>query len=265
MKISVVQAPVAPLVIKENIHWMENTLEEIIKENPDTIVLPELWNTGFAPKELSSLEEDCSEEIRSFLSSFAKKHHVNLIGGSLAQKVGDSWINRAYVYDRKGEEIATYDKAHLFSPSKENEFFTPGSSLCHFSLDDIPCALVTCYDLRFPEWIRLSAMKGTKILFCPAAWGLSRVDHLHILAQARAIENQMFVVVSNCSKAEGYRPLSGGHSVVFAPTGEAILSMDKEPQWQNTELDLSLIDQVKDFFDLWDDRRPKIYKGLDHE
>lgn len=264
MKVSILQAPTIGLDIKENRRWVSQHLNSSLKDKPDLILLPELWNTGYDPRLVHPLEEFEQEDIREELSQFAKQHEVYLIAGSIAYRKEGRLFNHTMVFDRQGKEIANYDKVHLFTGSNEANYFEAGSSVCNFSIDGIPVGLVNCYDLRFPEWIRLSSMGGeAQVLFVPAAWGYSRVYQMHLLARARAAENQLFTVVCNATKAPGHKALSGGQSIVFDPYGRDILSLGTEPGVYSIDLDLSLIKEVKDYLNLWNDRKPELYKGLD--
>ena len=77
-------------------------------------------------------------------------------------------------------------------------------------------ASITCYDLRFGEWVRMAALAGAKILFVPAAWPHPRLAHWQILNRARAIENQLFVVaVNSCGTCDVIRHLAEKQSCLF--------------------------------------------------
>ena len=94
--------------------------------------------------------------------------------------------------------------------------FTPGDHLNVFELDGIKMASITCYDIRFGEWVRMAALAGAQILFVPAAWAEQRRQHWLILNQARAIENQFYVVaVNSCGTTDTVR--FGGSSLIADP------------------------------------------------
>lgn len=264
MRVSILQAPTIALDIKENRRWVRRHLELCLEDRPDVILLPELWNTGYDPQVVHPLKDFEQEDIQKELSQFSRKHQVYLIAGSIAYKKEEKIFNHTMVFDRQGKEIANYDKVHLFTGSNESKYFEAGTSLCNFSIDEIPVGLVNCYDLRFPEWIRLTSMGGkAQVLFVPAAWGYSRVYQMHLLARARATENQLFAVICNATKSPGHRALAGGQSIVFDPYGRDILSMETDPSIASLDLDLSLVKEVRDYLNLWKDRRPELYVGLD--
>ena len=118
---------------------------------------------------------------------------MNIVAGSVSDLRGGHIYNTAYVFDRTGARIAQYDKTHLFSYAREHMFYTAGDTLCLFMLDGRTCALLICYDLRFPELARTLALSGAEVLFIPAQWPKKRRGHWETLLAARAIENQCYV------------------------------------------------------------------------
>ena len=102
-----------------------------------------------------------------------------------------------YTFNRNGELVGEYSKAHLFRLMDEHLYLEAGDEMNRFALDDIEAAGVICYDIRFPEWLRAHALQGAKVLFIPAQWPTPRIDHWKTLLQARAIENQCFVIAVN--------------------------------------------------------------------
>lgn len=86
------------------------------------------------------------------MSSLAKKFNVNIVAGSVAAVRCGKVYNKLMVFNRDGEQIAEYDKLHLFGLMDENKYISPGEKLCLFELDGIKCGAMICYDLRFPNW-----------------------------------------------------------------------------------------------------------------
>ncbi len=175
-----------------------------MQEKPDVLVLPETWNTGFFPaQDLANLADDDGRRVKAELGALAGELGVNLVAGSVANRRGSRVYNTSYIFDRQGCCIASYDKTHLFTPMHEDAAFACGNRLCSFPLDGVSCGIITCYDIRFPELTRSLALRGLDVLFVVAQWPDVRIGHLNCLAQARAIENQMFVAVCNSCGAAG--------------------------------------------------------------
>lgn len=260
MKVAIIQTALVQSQVAKNFEIIGQELEKAVLENPDVIVLPELWNTSFLPSDVREQADINGEKARGFLSSFAEKHEVNIVGGSVTNLRDEMLFNTVYVYDRQGKEIAAYDKAHLFSPAGENDYFTPGEKSVTFTLDGVTCGVVTCYDLRFPEWVRELALAKAQVIFVPAAWPAKRNLHWDTLNRARAIENQLFVVPCNSiGLVNDSEETYGGHSAIIDPWGEYIVEPDSEPGIKVGEIDLQVIEGIRSSINVFNDRRPEIY------
>jgi len=258
MKISLVQPNLILGDVDKNYKMIEEKIREASKENSDVIVLPEMWNTSFFPKNVKELADKNGESTKKLLSDLSKELNVNIVGGSVANLVGDDLYNTAYVFDRKGDEVASYNKVHLFSPSGEHNVFKAGEKLCIFHLDGVKCGLSICYDVRFVEWIRKNALEDIEIFFLPAAWPNKRTLHWDTLNRARAIENQMFVVCTNSVGTAGDMKLAG-HSSIIDPWGEYIVVPDNKEGIKTGEVDFSVIKGIRDSINVFRDRRKELY------
>lgn len=259
MKISVIQMEVAVGNIEANISQLKTQLQQFSPNDmPDVVVLPELWTTGFYPTPISDYADENGDHIQNTLSALAKQYRLNIVGGTVITKKNSAIYNTCHCFNREGVLSAVYSKTHLFSPMGENEHFTPGNDITVFSIDGIKCGIAVCYDLRFPEWIRKLAMADISILFLPAAWPKRRLAHWKILSQARAIENQMFVVTANCA---GRQPTMkcAGHSAIIDPWGEPLAEAGEEPTVLTAELNLDVQREIREKLNVFADRRPELY------
>lgn len=259
MKVSLIQMNVAFGMPRENFEKANRLLLQAAENQPDVIVLPELWNTGFFPKEnLYEQADDYASETRTLCAIFSAEKNVNVLAGSVTERRRNQLFNACYAFDRTGGTVGRYDKTHLFSPMGENLSYTPGDHLGLFQFDDVKCGVEICYDIRFPELTRAMAVKGLDLLFIVAQWPVQRLEHLHALAKARAIENQCFVCVCNgCGEAPDDR-FAGG-SCVFSPIGKELVMADGSEQILNAELDLSSLSALRERFNVFSDRRTDIY------
>jgi len=239
--------------VEINFDTVEKKIRKASESNPDVIVLPEMWNTSFFPENVKELADKNSENSKKLLSKLSKELNVNIVGGSVSNIRDEKLYNTAYIYDRNGKEIASYDKVHLFSPSGEGEVFEKGDKLVTFELDGIKCGIIICYDVRFLEWVRKYALEDIQVLFNPAAWPAKRATHWDTLNRARAIENQMFVV---CVNSIGD---FGGHSAIIDPWGEYLVEPFEEDEIKSAELDFSVIKDIRESINVFRDRRPELY------
>lgn len=260
MKITCIQMDMQLCYPEENFRRATELMEKAMEKAPDVLVLPELWNTGFFPKEdLPALSDRDGARVKQVFGNFAKKHRVNIVAGSVADLRDGKVYNTCYVFDRTGACIAAYDKTHLFSPMDEDQFFTPGNKICRFSLDGISCGVIICYDLRFPELSRSLALDGMDCLFMVAQWPIERIAHMQTLCAARAIENQVFLVCCNSCGTAGITQY-GGHSAVYDPAGKVLAQAEKTQTEICAHLDLSQLTTIGNSIDVFADRRPDLYR-----
>lgn len=258
MKTALIQCALTLGDVESNFQKVEEKIRQAALTEPDVIVLPEMWNTSFFPKQIRELADLNGQRTKKFLSSLTKELQVNIVGGSVARLEKEKLYNTCFVYNRKGEEIAQYDKVHAFSPSGEHQYFTTGNQLTTFTLDGVQCGVIICYDLRFVEWVRMYALAGIDVLFVPAAWPDKRILHWDTLNRARAIENQMFVVcVNSVGKTDTMQ--FGGHSAIIDPWGEYIVSPDEHDEIKRGEIDFSLIKDIRTSINVFEDRKAELY------
>ena len=260
MRISCIQMDMAFARPEENFAKAKQLVRDAMANRPDVLVLPETWNTGFFPKEhLAELaDRDCAR-VRRELGALAAELHVNLAAGSVANVRGGKVYNTACVFDREGNCVAEYDKTHLFTPMGEHVYFTPGDHLCRFRLDGQDCALLICYDIRFPELTRTLTVQGVDVLFVVSQWPRARIPHLRALTVARAIENQMFVACCNSCGDTGETRF-GGSSAVIAPWGETLALAGEEEQIITADCELEALSGIRSSINVFRDRRPELYR-----
>ena len=260
MKISCLQMDMLLGRVEENFTHAEKLIKQAMAENPDVIVLPEAWNTGFFPKQkLSDLCDRDGQQVKERIGALAKQFSVNIVAGSVSNVRQGKVYNTCLVFDREGACIASYDKTHLFTPMGEEGYYTPGDHLCRFTLDGVSCGVIICYDIRFPELTRSLAVQGLDVLFVVSQWPTERISHLQSLTVARAIENQMFVVCCNsCGKAGNTQ--YGGNSMMIDPWGQTIVRAGKTEKVLTAELDLHILKNIRKSIHVFRDRRPELYQ-----
>lgn len=258
MKVAAIQSALVFGNVEQNYALAAEGIEKAAAFGTDIIVLSELWNTSFYPENVYELADHNGQRAKAFLAQAAHRYQVNIVGGSVANIRQGRLYNTTYVLNRQGRLIGEYDKVHLFTPGKEDAAFTAGDKINVFELDGVKMASIICYDLRFGEWVRMAALAGAKVLFVPAAWPALRREHWQILNQARAIENQFFVVAVNSCGLAGTSPF-GGTSLIIDPWGKILEQAGSEPAIIRGELDLSVIDGIRKTINVFRDRRPELY------
>ncbi len=175
---------------------------------------------------LAVRETEGQGPIQQFLAKTAKKHKIWLVGGSipLAGNAANKVRNSCLVYDSSGQQVARYDKIHLFGLNlgaehyKEENSIEPGNQVVVFDSPFGRIGLSICYDLRFPELYR--SMAHVDIIIIPSAFtATTGKAHFETLVRARAIENLAYVI----APAQGGYHLSGrethGDTMIVDPWG----------------------------------------------
>ena len=189
----------------------------------DFIVFPELFTMqllsvieaerpGLAARKLTEF----TPQYLELFTHLAVKYHVNIIGGSQYVVEGDDLFNIAYLFRRNGT-IGKQYKIHITSSERRWWGVAPGNKIEVFETDRGKIGILICYDIEFPELTRIAASKGAKIIFVPfntdERYGYLRVRYC---AQARAIENQLYVAIAGCT---GNLPFVENADIHYAQSG----------------------------------------------
>ena len=165
----------------------------------ELVLFPEMSDTGYAMDVIRAEARPWSEGAVPALQEIARTLSLAIISG-VSEKVGDTIYNAQVVIDSSGAIAAKYRKTHLFAPPpvEEDKCCAPGDALVSVPLGPFQIGLTICYDLRFPELYRALAIEqGANVIVISSAWPFPRIEHQRILAIARAIENQCYIVLAN--------------------------------------------------------------------
>lgn len=258
MKAAICQFGIILKEKEQNIQKAEKRIAESAAKGCEIIFFPELSFTGFSKH--ISLIGDVREETVSQISRFAKMYGI-AIGFGWAEHTGKKARNHYTVIDRKGMVLSDYIKIHPFSYSHEDEYFEGGDRLSRFSFAGMEFGTVICYDLRFPEIFQFLS-RDAHFITVAANWPESRKEHWKCLLQARAIENQVYILGINCVGKQNNLYFSGD-SCIINPNGE-VLDMLSD---QEGLIIVDLTDDVEEFrrkFPVKTDRKEDLYKKLFH-
>ncbi len=202
------------------------------------VVLPEMFSTGFS-MDAVRLAESMDGPSVHWMADTASKHRCILTGSLIIEENG-KYYNRM-IWVQPDGHIHTYDKRHLFAYAKEDKHYTPGETRMIVQANGWRINLQVCYDLRFPVWARNQGDEYD-VLLNVANWPEARILAWKTLLQARAIENQCFVVgvnrIGKDAKGNNYT----GASSVFGPLGETIWQQEGLKQCHTVTLEK---DQVR--------------------
>jgi predicted amidohydrolase len=222
----------------------------------DLVVLPELWTTGaFAYQSFADEAEPLEGPTHDTMAKAASDAGVWLHAGSIPERGTDgSLYNTSLLFSPSGDLTAAYRKIHRFGFDKgEAVLMGAGQDLVTVRLPETTLGLATCYDLRFPELFRGLVDSGAETLLVPAGWPERRRSHWTLLAQARAIENQAFVLACGTAGTHAGVP-QAGHSIVVDPWGEVLAQAGAGEEVLTVEFDPAKAATTREQFPALKDR-----------
>ena len=242
-------------IIQTNLHWEDKstnlqTLEEkinSIKEKTEIVVLPEMFTTGFSmnPKLLAETMEG---ETVQWMKRIAAAKKIILTGSVIIEEAGH-YFNRM-IWMLPNGQYGVYDKRHRFAYAGEDDHYTAGTKRLIASVKGWKINLMVCYDLRFPVWARQTpSLEGEAeydVLIYSANWPAKRIHAWKTLLQARAIENQCYVVGVNRTGKDANDIQYSGESMVIDPMGEVLYTKKDEEDIFTIALDKTHLQNVRE-------------------
>jgi len=241
MRVSIAQMEIVSGDVDNNYKLGMHLIQKAKNQNSDLVLLPEVWTTGFAFKKLG----DLSKTTFSILEEIKKISHNIAICGTYVVKINSKIYNIFYAI-HNGKIIFEYTKSILFSVTGEDRYFEAGSINQNntFDFSDTKIGVSICYELRFPEFFRKSAVNGATIHLHPAIWPMGRVEHWQTLTRARSIENQFYLLTANGCKTSGKWQLAGNSSV-YNPWGEVLVNLQNAVGISTIDIDTNLIENTR--------------------
>ena len=261
LRVALAQMDVALGQPERNIDRARHLVAQAAAEGAHLVVLPELWASGYDLQRAGHYAAPLDRGAFALMADLAQTHQLYVVGTALESNPGGLPFNTAVLCGPTGERLGAYRKVHLWAPMGETEHMTAGDSLPTFDLPWGRLALAVCYDLRFPEMWRRYADAGAQVVVIPAQWPVRRVEHWRLLLQARAVENQFFVVGCNRSGVDPgeIETVFAGHSAAVDPWGRVLAEGGDEPGLFVATLDLEEVDRARRLFPFLADRRPDVY------
>ncbi len=256
----VIQAAAIQFTVKQgdvdaNLAYAREALKRAADKGANLAVLPEMWSTGFAYKNLNELAPRTAGIVDELLE--LSRDLKLVICGSMPEPNGDKVFNTIFLADN-GRLAGVYRKIHLFSLLGEDRAFSGGDQwrLADTTIGKI--GVIICYDLRFPELTRRLALEGARVICVPAQWPKPRQEHWRTLVRARAIENQLFVVSCNACGLIGKLDVFG-MSMIVDPKGEVLAEAGEEECEISAPLDMQAMADWRAQIPCFNDRKPGCY------
>ena len=228
-------------------------LEEKIKsiQHPtQIIVLPEMFNTGFSMKP-EEFAEDMNGPTVEWMKKIAAEKRAIVTGSIMASGVTEDgstqYFNRLIWMLPNGQH-GLYDKRHLFAYADEDKKYTAGTKSLIASVNGWKINLMVCYDLRFPVWARQQSKEDEPefdVLIYVANWPERRVHAWKTLLNARAIENQCYVIGVNRTGNDGNNIYHSGSSMVIDAMGEVLYEKEHEQDVFTITLSKEKLEEIR--------------------
>ena len=242
--------------LQKNLIQAEELIDLAARQGAELVSLPE--NFSFLGEESEKLAqaETIAQESEKFLKTMAQRFQITILGGGFPVPVGnDKVYNTALLIGPNGEELARYEKVHLFDVNvpdgntyRESQTVLAGLKMppVYPSKELGNLGLSVCYDVRFPELYRHLSQMGAEVLFVPAAFtAYTGKDHWQVLLQARAIENTCYVIAPAQTGRHYAMRQTHGHAMIIDPWGMVLADAGDKAGVAIALIDPSRLEQVR--------------------
>lgn len=256
-RLAAVQITTGPDVEK-NLQAIEEQIVLAAQAGANIIALPEVFACYDSQKYLALGKQEMTAQgnLRSRMATWAKDNAVYLIGGTIPvlEPKASKVYPRCYFYNDLGEELGYYDKLHLFDVDiadaqgryRESDMFLSGDEIKVFPTPYGNVGLTICYDLRFPYLYDKLRKAGADIISVVAAFTATTGEaHWQPLLQARAIEQQCYILASNQWGWHDDKRRTFGHSMIVSPWGEVLDQLPEQQGYVLTEVDMTEVTRIR--------------------
>ena len=251
-----------------NIQRAENMIRDAASNGSDVIVLPEMFNCPYENKYFPIYSENYPGKTTKMLASLSKELGVYIIGGSIPEKDDNTIYNTSYIFNREGNVVGKHRKIHLFDIQvengikfKESDTLGYGQDVTVFPTEFCKIGIAICYDMRFPELIRIMALEGAEVIIVPAAFNMTTGPaHWELLVRTRALDNQVYFIAASPARNQSASYHAYGHSSIVNPWGTIISEADEKECIIYGDIDLALVEKVRKELPLLNHRRKDLYE-----
>jgi predicted amidohydrolase len=251
---------------KGNIRKIESTVVKAKEHGADLVVFPELSLTGYVVRDqIYELAERIPGPSTRIIEDSARDNNIYVIFGmpELSEKTTATLHNTAVLVGPEGI-VGKYRKMYLPTHSifEEKRYFRPGYQASAYDTKLGKIGLFICYDIYFPEVIRLIRLKGAQLVVCISASPAVRRSFFETLTSARAIENATFLAYVNLAGIEDGLQFWGGSRLV-GPNGKVLVQAKyDEADLVIGEVDYTDIRPIEAFVPTLRDLRPELFDEL---
>ncbi|MBE3586590.1 carbon-nitrogen hydrolase family protein [Desulfofundulus thermocisternus] len=253
---------------EKNIARAREMIARAAEKGARLVVLPEMFNCPYVarlfPRYAESYPEGPSLQM---LSRAAREEGVYLVGGSLPERDGDRVYNTSFIFAPDGRLLGKHRKVHLFDVElagglsvKESSTLGAGNRVTVIPAELGGLGVAICYDIRFPELMRLMVLKGARVVVIPAAFNMTTGPaHWELVFRMRAVDNQAYFIGASPARDPGAPYVAYGHSLVVDPWGKVVSMAGEGEEIIYAEIDPGLVDKVRSELPLLRHRRTDVY------
>lgn len=255
-------------------HYVKNAQEY----DTEFLLFPELFTTQLMsigdehgnPLPITALPS-FTEQYISLFTSLATRYEMHLIGGTHIIEENGKLYNTAFLFYPDGR-VGQQKKIHITPWEVKGWNMGAGDSLQIFETDKGKVAMIICYDMEFPEWVRIAKARGADVIFCPSCTDDRHAFHrVRYTSHARTIENQVYVVVTGTvgslptvdfMRANfGQAAILTPNDIPFPPRGILAEGEINNDMLVTADLDIELLYEVREKGSVttWRDRRTDLY------
>lgn len=233
------------------------------------VVLPEMFTCPYVAKLFPSYAESYPQgPSLQMLSQVAREEGVYLVGGSIPEKDGEKIYNSSFIFAPDGTLLGRHRKMHLFDVElasglrvRESSTLAAGNKVTVVQWEFGYLGVAVCYDVRFPELMRLMVLKGAQVVAIPAAFNMTTGPaHWELVFRLRAVDNQAYFIGASPARDPGAPYVAYGHSLVVDPWGQVVARAAEGEEVLVAEVDLSRVEKIRQELPLLRHRREDIYR-----
>lgn len=251
----------------ENLAKAESMIREAASKGAALIALPEMFNCPYSNKFFPEFAEAFPGKTTDKLSNLAKELNVYIIGGSIPELDGDIIYNTSFCFDKTGQMIGRHRKVHLFDVDieggirfKESDILGSGNEITVVETEYGKAGIAICYDMRFPEMMRLMALNGACMIIVPAAFNMTTGPaHWDLTIRARALDNQVYYMAVSPARNIKSSYQAYGYSAIADPWGKIISQADENEAVVYGDIDFEYVQKIREQLPLLKHRRTDVY------
>lgn len=249
-----------------NITKALNMIQVSAQNKSDIVILPEMFNCPYDIEKFREYAEEKSDsKTLKTISKVSEEFNIYIIAGSIPELEDGNLYNSSFIF-KNGEIIGCHRKIHLFDIDipkitfKESKVLREGNQITVVDTEFCKIGIAICYDMRFPELLRLMALRGAKLIAIPGAFNMiTGPEHWGTLIRARAIDNQIYMAAASPARNEELSYVAYGNSMIADPWGEVLARASKKEEIIYADIELARILEVRDKLPLLRNRREDIY------